>query len=251
MERLNAVSQSDVNELRNAILTQALHNESFERDTHLNELVHKPWGHEYRIFCNQMYDAWKLKIFSKQETSMHCHPRKDTVLLCLEGTGIISFLDKPEIVLIPGKYVHLPRGVYHSTTSLDNDLHLVELENPRNKLDLLRCKDRYGRENTSYECEADNNNLEQLKHITEGKNTLIRRKDYEDKFSYSLIKGDELEDQLESDHSKILFIALINDFQHLKDEVIQKRIHVFTTGEYINRHIVVPDHYLLMINRAY
>jgi len=80
----NAISTHDTAELRNAMKNQVLENESFKDDIHLNKLVSKPWGHEYRVFCNQMYDAWKLKILPRQETSMHCHPRKDTVLLCLE-----------------------------------------------------------------------------------------------------------------------------------------------------------------------
>lgn len=251
MESVNAVSKSDVNELKNAILTQDLQNESFTHDTHLNDFVHKPWGHEYRIFCNQMYDAWKLKILPKQETSMHCHPRKDTVLLCLEGSGIMSFLDKPQTTLFPGKYVYLPKGIYHSTTSLDENLHLIELENPRNKLDLLRLKDKYGRENMSYEKETNQRGLEQLQNVTEAKNTLIRSKDYEDKFRYALVSNDELRKQIEKDHTQVLFIVVIDDTQHLKDEIIHDRILIFTVDEYVNKKITLPDNHLLMISRVH
>ncbi len=66
---------------------------------------------------------------------MQCYPRKDTMLLCLEGSGVISYLDGRSALLTSGKYVHTPKGVYHSTSS---GLHLIELENLRNKLDLLR-----------------------------------------------------------------------------------------------------------------
>lgn len=225
----------DTKELEQAMLSQMLKNESFEHDTHLNELIPKPWGHEYRIFCNQMYDAWKLKILPGQETSMHCHPRKDTVLLCLEGQGTISYLDKDNATLIPGKYIHLPKGVYHSTSATDDDLHIVELENPRNKLDLLRQEDRYGRKNTSYETLSENGDLGSLEKLSAGMNTLIRTKDYENKFRYSLLSGDDLPSTQQGIHSSCIFFAEIDNVQHLKSDSIEERIYVSTIGELINK----------------
>lgn len=232
-------------ELLNAFSSQALQNESFENDLYLNELVEKPWGHEYRIFCNQIYDAWKLKLLPNQRTSMHCHPRKDTVLLCLEGMGIISFLNSESIKIIPGKYVHIPKGMYHSTLSLDAELHLVELENPRNKLDLLRLDDKYGRKNTSYESQTKSENMCALEKVE--KNTLIRSSDYENKFTYDLLSYLNVVRFLEK-VNKLLFICSIDNLQHLKDDQLINRIKIYTTGEFINSTHSQDDTYLVIGN---
>ncbi len=242
----NAISTHDTVELKNAMSSQFLENESFKNDIHLNELVNKPWGHEYRIFCNQIYDAWKLKILARQETSMHCHPRKDTVLLCLEGSGTISYLDGRYTSLVPGKYVHIPKGLYHSTTSGNSDLHLIELENPRNKLDLLRLSDRYGRKNTSYEKVSNKARLEELKNIGVGTNTLIRGMDYEKKFQYSLLSKAKILKKIERKISKILFIATIDDLQHLQSNELKNRIHVYTIGEFINSSYEIDSNVLVI-----
>lgn len=129
--------------------------ESPDPESYLNGFIEKPWGHEYRIYCDYLFDVWKLCLHAGESTSMHCHVRKDTVLFCLAGHGTTNFIDDETVDLLPGRFVYIERGVFHRTKAAsESDLHLVEVENPRNKFDLLRVGDDYGRVSNGYEPSA-------------------------------------------------------------------------------------------------
>lgn len=133
----------------------SLQAEQFDSAEHeyLDEVIPKPWGYEFRVYADDFYDVWKLCLFRGQGTSMHCHPRKETALLCLAGAGRMRLLDSEHDVTT-GTIVLIGKGVFHSTENTGTvDLHLVEVEVPRNKFDLVRLRDRYGRQGTQYETE--------------------------------------------------------------------------------------------------
>jgi mannose-6-phosphate isomerase-like protein (cupin superfamily) len=133
----------------------SLQAEQFDSAAHeyLDDVIPKPWGYEFRVYADDLYDVWKLCLFPGEGTSVHCHPRKETALLCLAGSGHMRLLDS-EHKIATGSVVFIGKGVFHSTenTGVDN-LHLVEVEVPRNKFDLVRLRDRYGRQGTQYETE--------------------------------------------------------------------------------------------------
>ncbi len=132
-------------------ITQLLSNESFAEDLFLDELIAKPWGREYRIYADSFYDVWKLEMGPGRATSLHYHPRKDTVLMCLGGHGRIQLADT-EIDVRAGSHIFIGRGVFHATTNIGEDeLELIEVEHPRNKFDLVRVQDSYGRASQPYE----------------------------------------------------------------------------------------------------
>jgi mannose-6-phosphate isomerase-like protein (cupin superfamily) len=123
-------------------------------DSYLDDVIAKPWGFEYRVYADTFYDVWKLRLRPGHGTSTHCHPRKDTALLVLAGTGSTHFLGQEQRIR-PLDLVHIRRGVFHSTENTgDGMLDLVEIELPRNKLDLVRSGDRYGRAGLRYETET-------------------------------------------------------------------------------------------------
>jgi mannose-6-phosphate isomerase-like protein (cupin superfamily) len=118
---------------------------------YLNELIAKPWGHEFRIYADDLYDVWKLCLRPGESTSVHCHPRKETALLCLGGRARMDLLDR-SVAIEPGDASYIGKGVFHGTANVgSDDLHVVEVELPRNKLDLVRLTDRYGRAGARYE----------------------------------------------------------------------------------------------------
>ncbi|MFB7657022.1 MULTISPECIES: cupin domain-containing protein [unclassified Streptomyces] len=128
-------------------------NERLEGDDHLNEVIPKPWGMEYRIYVDDFIDVWNLKIEQGQSTSMHVHPRKLTYLLCLAGQGVTDTLTE-QYPVGAGTILRIGGGAFHSTRSVGpGPLWLVEVEAPRNKFDLIRLRDNYARENTAYETE--------------------------------------------------------------------------------------------------
>ena len=113
----------------------------------------KPWGYEYTIYrhLNKLSVTY-LKIKKNHRTSLHCHPKKKTGFILLDGKVevMIGFYEK-KILKAPDKLMIRP-GLFHSTKSLSKKNSIVlEIETPINKNDLVRYKDNYGRENKPYE----------------------------------------------------------------------------------------------------
>jgi mannose-6-phosphate isomerase-like protein (cupin superfamily) len=129
-----------------------LQSEQSHDEQALDAVIEKPWGYEYRVYTDCFYDVWQLCLRPGQSTSLHCHPRKVTALICLAGElGRVRLLDQDQ-QLTPREWLTLGKGVFHTTENLgDGDLDLLEVEVPRNKLDLLRATDRYDRAIAHYE----------------------------------------------------------------------------------------------------
>lgn len=126
------------------------------QDIHLNELIPKPWGYEYRAYADPLQDVWQLCLAPGHRTSMHAHPRKVTYLLCLRGHGRLGGLDG-SVEIVAGDVVKIDRGAFHQTANIDpsTDLHLLEVETPRNKFDLVRLSDDYDRAGRAYETRSE------------------------------------------------------------------------------------------------
>lgn len=114
-------------------------------------VVSKPWGHEYLMLSTPQVETWSLFIGHNKTTSMHCHPRKKTALVVLEGTALFSSLNE-SMELSHLDAVVIDPGVFHSTQGLSKGgLRVLEFETPPMKHDLLRLEDKYGRVNEGYE----------------------------------------------------------------------------------------------------
>jgi len=114
-------------------------------------IVPKPWGKEYLLFDEFNVAGWILHVNKGEKTSLHCHPKKKTSLIVLEGDAVISFLTS-NISISKGEKTIIREGVFHSTTAL-TDLVLLEIETPVDKGDLVRLVDSYGRAGKPYEVE--------------------------------------------------------------------------------------------------
>lgn len=114
-------------------------------------VVDKPWGYEYLLFENPHAAVWILHLKFGAKTSMHCHPRKKTSLLVLDGEVKTSSLDT-HFALQNLDGLVIERGVFHSTACASAEgAFIMEIETPPDKTDLVRLKDEYGRENHGYE----------------------------------------------------------------------------------------------------
>ena len=114
-------------------------------------VVKKPWGYEYLAYENDDVGLWFLSIKKDHQTSMHCHPKKTTGLVLLDGRAIVSFLnnDNP---LYPISKIMIRKGLFHSTcATAKHGADIFEIETPVDKYDLVRLKDSYGREGKPYE----------------------------------------------------------------------------------------------------
>jgi mannose-6-phosphate isomerase-like protein (cupin superfamily) len=114
-------------------------------------IVKKPWGFEYLAYENEDVGLWFLYIAPNQSTSMHCHPKKTTGLVLLDGKAQVSFLADSRVLNSLDK-VMIRRGLFHSTKALsDEGAWIFEIETPKDKHDLVRLNDQYGRSHKPYE----------------------------------------------------------------------------------------------------
>ena len=116
-----------------------------------NVLVNKPWGYEYLVYQNDHVAIWYLFLREGAATSLHCHPRKKTGIILLNGEATISFLQDSVRMKPMSKLVIRP-GLFHSTRAVSpGGIALLEFETPVDKENLVRFEDLYGRQGKSYE----------------------------------------------------------------------------------------------------
>jgi mannose-6-phosphate isomerase-like protein (cupin superfamily) len=116
-----------------------------------NYVIPKPWGNEYLFFENKDIGIWLLNINYNQRTSLHCHPKKKTGLIVLDGEIDFSFLNNV-LNLKESKKIMIWPGVFHSSKSnSENGSVVIEVESPKNKYDLVRIEDEYNRQHKGYE----------------------------------------------------------------------------------------------------
>lgn len=114
-------------------------------------VVRKPWGYEYLIYQNADLAIWVLHLKHGFQTSLHCHPRKETSITVLSGIVVCSTLEE-SFERHPGDMVVLGKGVFHrSAAASAGGAILMEVETPVNKRDLVRYQDDHGREGLGYE----------------------------------------------------------------------------------------------------
>jgi len=129
------------------------------------EAVRKPWGFEYPLIETDEVGLWFLNLDPGASTSLHCHPKKKTGLVVLSGEVEVDFLNS-SIKVGPAERVMLRPGLFHRSTASGNKSALMlEIESPRDKDDLVRFEDRYGREFTPYEDVSHNFQLTDPKSI--------------------------------------------------------------------------------------
>lgn len=115
-----------------------------------NQVIKKPWGHEYRIYLNHSIEIWKLSINPFSSTSLHAHPHKDTILLLVHGQAFFE-TTKGIKKIIQGSCIFIERGALHRTYTKNNQAVLLEIESPPEKNDLIRVQDHYNRNRIGYE----------------------------------------------------------------------------------------------------
>lgn len=163
--------------------------ERFGSDLYLDDLIAKPWGCEYRIYADLFYDIWHLEISPGQSTSLHCHPRKETILLCLEGSAKFHTLAETYAIETMD-FVRIRKGAFHATENIgDTPLKLVEIETPRNKFDLVRAKDKYGRQGLLYETQTLERKLAALDQMDSIGDAKIRTSCIDNKYRFGVKAG--------------------------------------------------------------
>jgi mannose-6-phosphate isomerase-like protein (cupin superfamily) len=116
-----------------------------------NIVVNKPWGYEYLWFQNDKVAIWFLYIKKNNATSLHCHAKKRTSLIVLDGAVQCTTIDD-KYQLKTLEAVVLEPCVFHSSmATAEEGSFIMEIETPPMKGDLVRMHDAYGRQNSGYE----------------------------------------------------------------------------------------------------
>lgn len=108
----------------------------------------KPWGHEWLAYQDAKCAVWVLQLNAGARTSLHCHPKKRTELIVLQGEASVTRETKTRDVL-PLQSIGIPAGFYHRTAS-ERGAVVMEIEWPPLKEDIVRKEDDYGRAGMPY-----------------------------------------------------------------------------------------------------
>jgi len=123
---------------------------------YFNKINDKPWGKEYLAYQNDHVGIWILHINKNEETSTHCHFKKDSMLLPISGCFKINLYNDYKIINI-FDILYIPKFTFHGIHAYCDNSVLIEMEIYTNdisytdKNDLLRIRDIYNRDKTNYE----------------------------------------------------------------------------------------------------
>jgi mannose-6-phosphate isomerase len=114
--------------------------------------VEKPWGHEVIWAHTPLYVGKILHIKAGQALSVQYHEQKDETIFLLSGemiyrVGSSADAELKEISLQAGESFRNEPGTVHQMEAV-TDCDVLEASTPHLD-DVVRLKDRYGREGTS------------------------------------------------------------------------------------------------------
>ena len=136
-----------------------------EKKNYFNVVCNKPWGKEYFVYQNDNIGIWLLHINENEKTSVHCHFKKDTILIPIKNTFRIDLFSSFKI-LNELDMLYIPKKTFHGLGSYKDDSVILEIEiytdkiNYTDKNDLLRLRDKYNRDKHSYEKSVVENKME-------------------------------------------------------------------------------------------
>ena len=120
-----------------------------------NKVINKPWGHEYVVYrVKKNLSVTFLNINPGKTTSLHCHTKKKTGFIVLDGKARIQlglWKSEQKDFNAPSKLM-IRTGLFHSIKCVSKrPLLALEFESPCEKNDLVRFDDPYGRSLKPYE----------------------------------------------------------------------------------------------------
>jgi rfaE bifunctional protein nucleotidyltransferase chain/domain len=123
---------------------------------YLNKRFDKPWGFEYLTYQTEYIGIWILHVNKNEKTSLHCHFKKDTMLVVLSGSFRIDTYNDFHI-LNETQTMYFTANTFHGIMSYSKVGIILEIEIYSNKVtysdknDLLRLRDVYNRDKNTYE----------------------------------------------------------------------------------------------------
>lgn len=205
-------------ELCDKYLIENINIENSKKIDYFNKINDKPWGKEYLAFQNKYIGIWILYIDCNQETSLHCHFKKDTILMPLSGCLKINLFNNEYRILNMFESLYVPRNTFHGIHSYVNNGIIMEIEiytediEYTDKNDLLRIKDMYERDKDKYETSV----LERIVKDSEIMKFIDKNNYILDNTNISILKTNNLI-ELKDKYDKILLLegSLYSDGKRL------------------------------------
>lgn len=132
-------------------------NENGNRVDYKNLICSKPWGYEFLAYESNKLAIWCLTVRKGNSTSLHCHFKKDTLIIVLEGCARVEMIDQVHVLGVL-ESMYIPLKKFHAIGTFSPETVILEVEIFRDstvcfsdKNDLLRIDDQYKRKNVGYE----------------------------------------------------------------------------------------------------
>lgn len=128
------------------------------KDSIVEEVIKKPWGHENIRVKNDLYVVKQLFIRGGERLSLQYHKDKDETVMLVDGKASISkqplvcYQQKPNLVperMDPFRPYRINPNTVHRIEA-EEDTHIVEVSTPQLN-DVVRLEDDYGRDGPDFE----------------------------------------------------------------------------------------------------
>lgn len=209
-----------------------------------NIVVNKPWGYEYLWFQNESVAIWFLRLTPGQSTSLHCHAKKRTSLIVLDGAVQCSTIDD-KYRLNTLEAVVLEPCVFHSSMAVaDEGAFIMEIETPPMKGDLVRMHDAYGRQGTGYE-----KTNEYSKDFSKYEFHPFEQKDYKS-WKFRNLEISFTEKQPSDSMDTVMIVPISNSIKMKSKKVIDIGEAVpIDKDTFQNEQIITPNYQFLVFKR--
>lgn len=152
-------------------------------------VVLKPWGREGQQFVNPVVDVTRLEIHPGRRTSLHAHLSKWALLVVLGGRCWVTDGRRTR-TLGRGEMAFIARGAPHATgNDSSQPVHVLEIESPPERRDLLRIVD-HNNSGPTYEEEVQPIVGNPLTVASQDGRSFLRRADlFHPGLQYALVSG--------------------------------------------------------------
>ncbi len=114
--------------------------------------VFKQWGFEYPLCFNPMRGAaWMMHMYANHKSSFHCHSKKISIILILEGSCLVETKGHNPRMFYEGDIAIFDKKVFHSEGAGPKGCKILQLESSCDKTDALRLSDDFGKVGLPYE----------------------------------------------------------------------------------------------------
>ncbi len=180
-------------------------------------------------------------------------PNKKTALIVTSGEVMFNTLNT-SLHLKALDAVIIDQSVFHSTTAVSPEgARVIEVESPPVKYDLIRMKDKYGREGKFYEGIDQMYNSENgaVRFSDPADRELLQKPFYDAQLALKRISNSYTDEDIQHIKEQDLMLVLSGSVHSKKGRVLYSTVDVIKTADYLNdlESHIINDLTLLFIKK--